>query len=258
VTQLRKAMLEELQRRNMSPITTRIYLRCVEEFAGYFRKSPDRLGPEQIREYQAHLFTDRKLSAIAVTQHLSALRFFFVRTLKRPWMLVDLPMPKHPFRLPEVLSREEVERLIQCASSPLHRVWLLILYATGMRREELIRLKVGDIDSGRMLIHIRQGKGRKDRDVMLSPKLLEELRHYWRGLQPKPTTWIFPSKAPHKKRDGPMQAKGVFDAVQQAAERAGIEKHVQPPSRWLPKRSSHIPLAGLRTRKQEADTDSSC
>ena len=221
-------MLEELQRRNMSPITTRIYLRCVEEFAGYFGKSPDQLGPEQIREYQAHLFTDRKLGAIAVTQHLSALRFLFVRTLRRPWMLCDLPMPKQTFRLPVVLSREEVERLIQGATSPLHRVWLLILYATGVRREELVRLKVADIDSGRMLIHIRQGKGRKDRDVMLSPRLLEELRGYWRWVQPKPTTWLFPSKAPHKKRDVPMQAKSVFDAVQQAAEQAGLEKHVHP------------------------------
>jgi site-specific recombinase XerD len=121
-----------------------------------------------------------------------------------------------------------VERLIQGARSPLHRAWLLILYATGMRREELVRLKVSDIDSGRMLIHIRQGKGRKDRDVMLSPRLLEELRDYWRRVQPKPKTYLFPSKDPHQKRDVPMQAKSVFDAVQQAAKRAGLEKHVHP------------------------------
>jgi integrase/recombinase XerD len=228
VTQLRKAMLEELQRRNLSPITTRIYLRSVEEFARYYQKSPDQLRPEHIRQYQAHLFTERKLGAIAVAQQLSALRFFFLHTLKRPWMLEGMAMPKHPFCLPEVLSREEVERLIQGARSPLHRVWLLILYATGMRREELVRLKVSDIDSGRMLIHIRQGKGRKDRDVMLSPRLLEELRDYWRRVQPKPKTYLFPSKDPHQKRDLPMQAKSVFDAVQQAARRAGLEKHVHP------------------------------
>jgi integrase/recombinase XerD len=228
VTQLRKAMLEELQRRNLSPITTRIYLRSIEEFARYYRKSPDQLGPEHIRQYQAHLFTERKLGAIAVTQQLSALRFFFLHTLKRPWMLEGIAIPKHPFRLPEVLSREEVERLIQGARSPLHRVWLVILYATGMRREELVRLKVSDIDSGRMLIHIRQGKGRKDRDVMLSPRLLGELRDYWRRVQPKTKTYLFPSKDPHQKCDVPMQAKSVFDAVQQAARRAGIEKHVHP------------------------------
>src|SRR5580704_13227893 len=194
VTHLRKAMLEELQRRNLSPITTRIYLRAVEEFARYYNKPPDRLGPEHIRQYQAHLFTDRKLGAISVAQQLTGLRFFFHKTLKRPWIVEDTPVPKKPIRLPEVLSREEVERLIQCAASPLHRIWLLILYATGMRREELIRLQVGDIDSGRMLIHIRQGKGRKDRDVMLSPRLLDELRQYWRRVQPKTKTYLFPSK----------------------------------------------------------------
>jgi integrase len=163
VTQLRKAMLEELQRRNLSPITARIYLRAVEEFARYYKKSPDQLGPEHIRQYQAHLFTERKLGAIAVTQQLSALRFLFLCTLKRPWMLEDMACPKRPSRLPEILSREEVERLIECAASPLHRIWLLTLYATGMRREELVHLKIGDIDSARMLIHIGQGIEQTDR-----------------------------------------------------------------------------------------------
>jgi integrase/recombinase XerD len=228
VTSLRKAMLEELQRRNLSPITTRIYLRAVEEFARYYNKPPDRLGPEHIRQYQAHLFTDRKLGAISVAQQLTGLRFFFCKTLKRPWIVEDTPVPKKPIRLPEILSREEVERLLQCADSPLHRIWLLILYATGMRREELIRLQVGDIDSGRMLIHIRQGKGKKDRDVMLSPKLLEELRQYWRQADPRPKTYLFPNKSRHKNGDVPMQAKSVFDAVQHAAKRAGLEKHVHP------------------------------
>jgi integrase/recombinase XerD len=228
VTHLRKAVLEELQRRNLSPITTRIYLRAVEEFARYYNKPPDRLGPEHIRQYQAHLFTDRKLGAISVAQQLTGLRFFFCKTLKRPWILEDTPVPKKPIRLPEVLSREEVERLLQCAASPLHRIWLLILYATGMRREELVRLQVGDIDSGRMLIHIRQGKGRKDRDVMLSPRLLDELRQYWRQAVPRPKTYLFPNKSRHQNGDVPMQAKSVFDAVQQAAKRAGLDKHVHP------------------------------
>ena len=180
MTHLRKAKLEELQRRNLSPITTRIYLRAVEEFAQYYNKPPDRLGPKHIRQYQAHLFTDRKLDAISVAQQLSALRFFFLKTLKRPWIVEDLPAPKKPIRLPEILSQEEVERLIQCANSPLHRVCILTLYGTGMRREELVQLKIEQIDTARMLIHIRQGKGQKDRDVMLSPRLLQELRDYWR------------------------------------------------------------------------------
>lgn len=228
MTHLRKVMLEELQRRNLSPITTRIYLRAVEEFAQYFNTPPDRLRPEHIRQYQAHLFTDRKLDAISVGQQLTALRFFFLKTLKRPWMVQDMPFPKRPIRLPEVLSREEVERLIQCAGSILHRIWLLILYATGMRREELVQLQIADIDSGRMLIHIHQGKGKKDRDVMLSPRLLEELRGYWRSANPKPKTYLFPGKGPHPNADVPIDSRSVFDAVQQAAKRAGIDKHVHP------------------------------
>lgn len=228
MTHLRKAMLEELQRRNLSAITTRIYLHSVEEFAQYFKTPPDRLGLEHVRQYQAHLFIDRKLEAVSVAQQLSALRFFFLKTLKRPWLVADMPVPKRPIRLPEVLSREDVERLIQSAVSPLHRIWLLILYATGVRREELIQLKIGDIDSDRMLIRIRQGKGKKDRNVMLSPRLLQELRDYWRSANPKPRTYLFPSKGPHHNGDVPMTSKSVWDAVQQAATRAGLEKSVHP------------------------------
>ena len=228
MTQLRKAMLEELQRRNLSQITIRIYLRAVEEFAQYFKVSPDRLRPEHIRQYQAHLFTDRKLDAISVAQQLSALRFFFLKTLKRPWMVEDIPTPKRPVRLPEVLSQEEVRRLIQCAGSPLHRIWLLMLYATGIRREELVRLKIGDIDSDRMLLRIRQGKGKKDRDVMLSPRLLEELRDYWRSANPKPKTYLFPGKGPHQNAAAHVDSRSIFNAVQQAVQRAGIDKRVHP------------------------------
>jgi integrase/recombinase XerD len=228
VTQLRKAMLEELQRRNLSPITTRIYLRSVEEFARYYKKPPDQLGPEQIREYQAHLFTDRKLGAIAVAQQLSALRFFFLRTLKRPLLAEELASPRRPVRLPEVLSREEVERLIENAANPLHRILILALYATGMRREELVHLKIADIDSGRMVIHIRQGKGRKDRNVMLSPRLLNELRDYWRRTDPRPTTYLFPGKGPDQNDEVPLQSRSVYNAVQQAAQRAGLGKRVHP------------------------------
>lgn len=228
MTHLRKVMLEELQRRNLSQITTRTYLRSVEEFAQYFKTPPDRLGLEHVRQYQAHLFTDRKLEAVSVAQQLSALRFFFLKTLKRPWMVEDMPVPKKPIRLPDILSREEVERLIQCAGSPLHRVCILVLYATGMRREELVRLKIEHIDSARMLIHIRQGKGKKDRDVMLSPRLLTELRDYWRCANPKPETYLFPSKGACPNADLPMTAKSVWDAVHEAATRAGLEKRVHP------------------------------
>lgn len=228
MTHLRKAMLEELQRRNLSPITTRIYLRAVEEFARYYNKPPDRLGPDHIRQYQAYLFTDRKLDAISVAQQLTGIRFFFLKTLKRPWIVADMPMPKKSIRLPEVLSREEVERLIQCADSPLHRVCILTLYATGMRRQELVHLKIEDIDSTRMLIHIRQGKGKKDREVMLSPRLLAELRGYWRSVNPRPKTYLFPGKGPQSNVDVPMEAKSVWNAVHQAATCAQLERRVNP------------------------------
>src|ERR1035438_10057729 len=221
-------MLEELQRRNLSPITTRIYLHSVEEFAQYFKTPPDQLGLEHVRQYQAHLFTDRKLEAVSVAQQVSALRFLFLKTLKRPWLVDDIPVPKRPIRLPEILSREEVERLIQYAASPLHRIWLLILYATGIRRQELVQLKIEDIDSDRMLIRIRQGKGKKDRNVMLSPRLLQELRDYWRSANPKPKTYLFPGKSTHPTGDAPMTSKSVWDAVQQAAARAGLGKRVHP------------------------------
>ena len=244
MTHLRKAMLEELQRRNLSPITTRIYLRAVEEFAQYYKTPPDRLGPEHIRQYQAHLFTDRKLDAISVAQQLSALRFFFLKTLKRPWMVEDMPIPKRPIRLPEVLSREEVERLIQCAGSPLHRIWLLILYATGMRREELVQLKVSDIDSDRMLIRIRQGKGKKDRDVMLSPRLLEELRDYWRSANPKPKTYLFPGKGPHPNAMSPCHPKAYGTPCSKRP--AGGTRQTRPPA--YPAALLRNPPARIRRR----------
>jgi len=183
---------------------------------------------EHVRKYQAHLFADRKLEAVSVAQQLSALRFFFLKTLKRPWQAEDMPAPKLPSRLPAILSQEEIERLIRCAGSRMDRVCILALYATGMRREELVRLKIEDIDKARMLIHIRQGKGRKDRDVMLSPRLLAELRDYWRSANPKPKTYLFPSKATPPRTDAPMQSKNIWNAVHQAAKRAGMEKRVHP------------------------------
>ena len=228
MTHLRKMMLEELQRRNLSQLTAECYLHAVEEFARYFNRPPDQLGLEQIRQYQAHLLAERKLDANTVCQQLSALRFFFIKTLKRRWTVEETPYPKRSIRLPDVLSREEVEQLINSADSPLHRIWLLTLYATGMRREELVELKVGDIDSARMLIHIHQGKGNQDRDVMLSPKLLEELRQYWRGMSPKPKTYLFPGGGRAHNRDIPMSAKSVWHAVKHAARRAGLRKRVHP------------------------------
>ena len=191
MTHLRQIMLEELKRRNFSESTIRTYIRNVEQFSQYFHRSPDRLGTEHIRQYQAMLLSS-KLCPNTVGQRLAALRFFYVKVLKRGWSVAETPYPKSVFRLPLVLSQEEVAHLIEAAQSPFHRILLMTLYATGARRAELARLKVSDIDSQRMVIHIRGGKGRKDRDVMLSSKLLDALRHYWRGLRHKPKDWLFP------------------------------------------------------------------
>jgi integrase/recombinase XerD len=194
VTHLRKIMLEELQRRHYSEGTTRYYIRHVERFARHFNCSPDRLGPQHIRQYQAHLFSKRKLSPGSVTNHLCALRFFYIQTLKKPWSIADTPYPKKTHRLPTILSQEEVAQVIDAARSPFHRTILMTLYATDVRNAELTRLKVSDIDSGRMVIHIQGGKGREDRDVMLSPVLLEELRAHWRRLSKK-SIWLFPGNS---------------------------------------------------------------
>jgi integrase/recombinase XerD len=169
-----------------------------------------------------------KLKANTVAVRLAALRFLFVAVLKRRWTVVETPYPKRPCSLPTVLTQDEVARLIDAAIKPLHRIILMLLYATGLRRAELTRLKVGDIDSERMVIHVLGGKGRKDRDLMLSPKLLDELRRYWRGLKHKPRTWLFPGGRWHGRTERPMSDKVVWYACHEAAKRAGIDKHVHP------------------------------
>jgi len=220
-------MLEELQRRHYSEATTRYYIRAVEAFARHFQCSPDRLGPRHIREYQAHLFTKRKLSPGAVTNHLCALRFFYIQTLKKPWSIADTPYPKKAHRLPTILSQEEVARLIDAALTPFHHTLLMTLYGSGVRNAELTHLKVTVIDSQRMVIHIQGGKGRQDRDVMLSPILLDELRAHWRRLRKKSGTWLFPGNRWHS-GDQPIDTKTPRHACQYAARRAAIKKKVYP------------------------------
>lgn len=227
MTRLRKMMLEELERRNYSQNTRRIYLYAVTEFARHFHRSPDQLGLDDVRVYQAHLFRERKLKANSVCVYVEALRFLFVHVLKRRWTVEDLPYPKRPRTLPLVLSHQEVAQLIHAAATPRDRVILMALYATGMRRAELTQLKIADIDTQRMVIHVRGGKGRKDRDVMLSPKLLEAMRQYWRSLKRKPKTWLFPGGSACD-LEQPVNDKVVWLACDRAADRAGIEKSIHP------------------------------
>jgi site-specific recombinase XerD len=175
--------------------------------------------------------------------HVSALRFFFVKTLKRSYLLDDIPYPKVPRRLPIILSVEEVGRLIDAARNLMDRTLLMVLYSTGMRNRELRNLQVKDIDSKAMLIHIQHGKGGRDRYVPLCPKLLETLREYWRWMKPK--TWLFPGTIDGWREDKPITPKVVWDACQSAAERAGLEKHV----------SAHLLRHSYATHRLEAGAD---
>lgn len=227
MTHLRKAMLEELERRNYSQSTRRAYLSTIEDLARYFKRPPDQLEPQHIREYQAYLFRERRLSPNTVNQRTGALRFFFITVLKKPWSIAETPYPRRNFRLPKILSQQQVATLIDSATSPFHRIILMTLYATGLRRAELVGLKASDIDSERMIIHVRGGKGRKDREVMLSPKLLEELRLYWRTLRKKPQTWLFPGNRWHT-AERPIDTKVPWQACRQAAERAGLGTDIHP------------------------------
>jgi len=225
VTHLRKMMLEELERRNYTAGTIRHYLRFVEQFARHFGKSPEKLGLEHLRSYQAYLLQQRKLDPGSVENHISALRFFFVRTLNRHEFRQFLPFPKTRRKLPNILSQEEVARLIEASGGLFERTLLMVLYGTGMRRAEVARLKIADVDSQRMVLHVVNGKGGKDRDLPLSPTLLETLRAYWRWLRPR--TYLFPSRM-HRDREQPITDKIVWRVCAEARKRAGIQKKVSP------------------------------
>ena len=227
MTELRQQMLEELQRRNYSASTIRGYILAVKQFAEYFGKPPDQLGATHVKRFQWYLLQERKLDPGTVEMRMSALRFFFKKMLQRRDMHFDeLPFPKTPRKLPTVLSPEEVRRMIDGTTNLMHRTLLMVLYGTGVRRTELSLLKVADIDSKRMVIHIRQGKGSRDREVPLSPKLLEALREYW--LWKKPRVYLFPSTEAHRGAEAPMSDKVVWWAVREAARRAGITRKIGP------------------------------
>ena len=217
-------MLEELQRRNYAATTVQNYVHAGEGFAKHFHTPPDQLNQEHLRQYQASLLGERKLEPRTAKLPASALRFFFVKTLKRPYLLDDILYPKVPRRLPVILTVEEVERLIDSAHNLMHRTMLMTLYSTGMRNCEMRHLQVQDIDSKSMLIHIQHGKGGRDRFVPLSSKLLETLREYWRWMKPK--NWLFPGTVDGWRADKPITPKVVWDAIQCAAKQAGIEKRV--------------------------------
>jgi len=244
VTALRKKMTDELVRRNYSEGTARAYLRSVEQFARYFNRPPDQLGREHIREYAAHLFEARQLSSSSVCQQVAALRFFYVKTFRKGWSVEDTPYPKRGNSLPLILSVEEVSQLVDAADTPFHRTLLMTAYGTGARRAEIANLQIVDIDKSMMRIHIREGKGGKDREVPLSPTLYEELRQHYRRLGRKPKVWLFPG-GPHHTSDDPISDKVVWHACRTAAQRAGLRQAVHP----------HTLRHGFATHLYDAGTD---
>jgi integrase/recombinase XerD len=190
-------MIEELQRRNFAETTIRSYVHGVEHFSRFFHRRPDQLGPEHIRQYQAMLFHQVEVQSEHrdTTPWRSAVLLYQGVEEELERCRDALSEEGHP--LPKILSPEEVACLIDAAELPFYRILLMTLYGTGARRTEAAHLKVGDIDSRRMVVHIHGGKGNRDRDVMLSQKLLDALRGYWRGLRRKPTEWLFPGNRWH-------------------------------------------------------------
>ena len=224
MTPLRQRMLEDMGIRNLAENTQLSYLQQVSLYARHFGRSPERLGPEDVNAYQVQLTKTRKLAPGSVGIATAALRFLYKVTLKKNWSPDDIPMPKLPFKLPVILSREEVMQFLASVASLKHRTILTTAYAAGLRVSEAVHVKVTDIDSKRMVLRVDQGKGGIDRDVMLSPRLLEELRSYWKVARPK--TWLFPGDTP-----GHPITRGAVEAACQKAHRAsGISKPITPHS----------------------------
>lgn len=220
MTPLRQRFLDDLRLRNYSPRTLTTYLRHVVRFSQHFGRSPDQLGPEEIRAYQLHLLQQQHASWSVFNQAVCALRFLYRVTLQAAFAVTMIPYGKKPKSLPAVLGRDEVARLFALVPQPLERLILQTTYACGLRASEVLNLRVGDIDSSRMLLWVRHGKGNKDRGVPLSPALLEALRTHWR--QRRPTTWLFAGKTPSGQRSlGALQR-----VIRRAVVVAGFSKKV--------------------------------
>jgi integrase/recombinase XerD len=225
MTSLRRRMIEDMQVRNLALNTQRSYVEQVSRFARHFNKSPELLGPEEIRAYQVYLTNEKKLKPSSVVTAAAALRFVYKVTLKKTWRFEEvIPAPKMPEKLPVVLSPEEVLQFLDCITHIKHRAILTTCYAAGLRISEAVCLKTADIDSQRMVIRVDQGKGQRDRYVMLSPALLEILRSWWRV--EKPRHWLFPGDIPGHH----ISTCAVGDACRNARKISGIRKPIAPHS----------------------------
>jgi site-specific recombinase XerD len=218
-------MIEDMQIRNLAPLTQSAYLLQVSLFARHFGQSPERLGREDIRAYRLYLAQDKHLAASSISVAVAALRFFYTVTLKQAWTVdADIPTCRLPQKLPQVLSQKEVSQFLDAVESLKHRVILTVCYAAGLRVSEAVRLKPAAIDSRRMVIRVEEGKGRKDRYVMLSPKLLDILRDYWKAT--RPTEWLFPGDRPRS----PITRFAVERVCRDTRQRSDITKPVTPHS----------------------------
>lgn len=222
MTNLRQRMLEDLRIRNLAEGTQRNYVHYVADFARHFGRSPADLGPEHIRAWQVHLVQDRRVSFSTLNVAVCALRFLYATTLGKDWTIRHIPYAKREKKLPVVLSPREVQRLLAAVTNPKHRAMLMVAYSGGLRVSEVAHLRIEDIDSRRMVIHVRHTKSRKDRFVPLSPKLLEELRAYWCISRPKP--FLFPGTDPRR----PITRSTIAKVCRKAARQAGIKKRVSP------------------------------
>jgi integrase/recombinase XerD len=218
MTPLRQRFIDDLRLRNYAARTIETYVGRVVAFAKHFGRSPDLLGPEEVRTFQLHLL-ERRVSWSSFNQAVCALRFLYGTTLGRPEQLPLIPYGKRPKTLPSVLAPQEVLRLLGAAEAARDRIFLEVAYGCGLRLSELIHLHVTDIDSARMVIHVRHGKGAKDRLVPLSRRLLEELRAYWR--QYRPSTWLFPGDKPGQ----PITGSNMQRRFGQLVKRVGLTKH---------------------------------
>lgn len=222
MTSLRQRMIDDMRLRNYAPRTIDVYVERVRRFAEHFGRSPQALGPAEIRAYQLFLLEHKGASWAVFNQTVCALRFVYRVSLERTWLVEHIPFPKQEKKLPVVLSREEVQRLLSAVENLKHRTILMTMYATGVRVSEVVALELSDVDSARMLIRVRHGKGRKDRFVPLSLTLLEHLRVYWRAY--RPPRWLFASSDAQR----PLSVSAVQRVCGRSAERAGLRKRVSP------------------------------
>jgi site-specific recombinase XerD len=222
---LHEKMLQDLRLKGFAWNTQRMYLSCARQFAAYHHRSPAEMGEDEIRHYLLHLVEKKEVSPATHFMHVAALKFLYRTTLGRPEEVERVPWPKVPRKLPDILSGEEVERLLQAVRSVKYRAILSTAYGAGLRISEVCPLQITDIDSKRMLIHVRFGKGKKHRYVALGRRLLSELRHYWKCVRP-PGPYLFPGGKPGR----PIEPRSVRRAVSKAVAACGFRKRVSPHS----------------------------